>query len=135
MININSLKRQHEEIGEVIGNIKDSIASNKVGAEANQVALMISTLAGKLKIHLSTEDLYMYPDLLKSQSQEVRIIAKEYIDEMGNISEAFTEYKNSFNTRSKITADIEAFKTETEKVFTLLESRISKEEVSLYSIL
>jgi hypothetical protein len=135
MINFSALKRQHEEIGDIIGSIKNSIYKNQLEAEANEVALLVSSLAGKLKIHLNAEDLYMYPDLLKSQSGDIRLIAKEYIDEMGHISEAFTAYKNRFNTRSKITADIEAFKSETKKVFAVLEERISKEEASLYSLL
>jgi len=135
MINIDSLKRQHNEISEAIKNIKTLITGNNLESEANEAALLINTLAGKLKIHLNTEDKYMYPVLLRNESSQVRNTAGLYIDEMGEISEVFTQYKEKYNTRSKITADIEGFKAESSRVFSILEDRIAKEEASLYPIL
>ncbi len=135
MININSLKRQHDEISEAIKNVKNLIAGDKLESEANEAAMLINTLAGKLKIHLNTEDKYMYPDLLKNESSQVRDTAKLYIEEMGKISEVFTQYKDKFNTRSKITANLEGFIAESNRVFSILESRIDKEETSLYTAL
>lgn len=128
MVNIESFKRQHEEIGEIIKNIRSLVAEGRPEAKANELALMISTLAGKLKIHLNTEDKYMYPELLNSQSEEVRNTAKDYIDEMGSISETFMAYKERFNTRSKISANLDSFESESDRVFSIIEKRIAREE-------
>ncbi len=128
MVNIESFKRQHEEIGEIIKNIRSLVAEGRPEAKANELALMISTLAGKLKIHLNTEDKYMYPELLNSQSEEVRNTAKAYIDEMGSISETFMAYKERFNTRSKISANLDSFESESDRVFSIIEKRIAREE-------
>ncbi len=135
MINLLSLKRQHEEIAEIVKNIKSIINSRNLGAQAGDTALLVNTLAGKLKIHLNTEDKYMYPELLNNKSGDIRNTAKNYMDEMGHISEAFLEYKDRFNTRTKIAANPSAFAEETNKVFTILEGRIAKEETSLYTLL
>ncbi|OPX42103.1 hypothetical protein CLHUN_40080 [Ruminiclostridium hungatei] len=135
MISVASLKRQHEEISEVIGNIRSFIAGGKVEAGAHEVALLINTLAGKLNIHLNTEDKYMYPGLLESETEELKVLAREYMGEMGAISHIFLQYKEKFNTRSKILSAQEAFITESQKVFDLLEKRVEREETSLYTIL
>lgn len=128
MVNIESLKRQHEEIGEIINNIRNLVAEGRLEAKANELAIMINTLAGKLKIHLSTEDKFMYPELLNSQSEEVRNTARAYIDEMGTISETFMAYKERFNTRSKISASPDSFASESDRVFSVIEKRIDREE-------
>lgn len=57
----------------------------------------------------------MYPELLNSQSEEVRNTAKAYIDEMGTISETFMAYKEVFNTRSKISASPDSFASESDR--------------------
>ncbi len=134
MINLLSLKRQHEEVAEIVKKIKIIINSGNLGVQAGDTALLLNTLAGKLKIHLNTEDKYMYPELL-NKSGDIRNTAKNYMDEMGHISEAFMEYKERFNTRTKIAANPSAFAEETNRVFTILEGRIAKEETSLYTLL
>lgn len=128
MVNIEAYKRQHEEIGEIIKNIRSLVAGGRPEAKANELAFMINTLAGKLKIHLNTEDKYMYPELLNSQSEEVRNTAKVYIEEMGTISETFMAYKERFNTRSKIIAKLDSFESESYRVFSVIEKRIAREE-------
>ncbi len=133
MINLVTLKRQHEEISEIIEKIKDIIDRDAMVSEASEAALLISTLAGKLKIHLNTEDKYMYPQLMASASEEVRKTAKEYLEEMGTISETFMGYKDRFNTRSKICADPGTFAAESSSVFEVLYKRIGREEDSLYN--
>lgn len=70
----------------------------------------------------------MYSDLLNSQSEEVRNTAKAYIDEMGTISETFMVYKERFNTRSKISASPDSFVSESDRVFSVIEKRIDREE-------
>lgn len=132
MISVTSLKRQHQEISEAIGSIRSLISGGRVEAWAHEIAMLVNTLAGKLKIHLNTEDKYMYPGLLESGTEELKDLAREYMGEMGAISHIFLQYKERFNTRSKILSAQEAFITESQKVFDLLERRVEREETSLY---
>lgn len=55
---------------------------------------------------------------------------------MGGISDTFTNYKNKFNTKSKIISEgNEVFISETKKILVAIEKRISKEESELYKLI
>ena len=75
----------------------------------------------------------MYPQLLQSDNAELRKTAQAYIDEMGHIRKVFTDYKDRYNTRTKITGNSQAFIEESNRVFEVLEDRIAKEDLSLYT--
>lgn len=132
MLYLETLKRQHEEIAEIISEIKSDIDQKDIAKEALEISSKISNLAGKLKVHLNTEDQYMYPQLLKSSNSEVQTTAQAYIDEMGTISTEFMAYKDRFNTRTKITNEIDLFVSESKRIFSLLQQRIAKEDSNLY---
>ncbi len=132
MLYLENLKRQHEEIAEIISDIKSDIDQKDIAKEALEISSKISNLAGKLKVHLNTEDQYMYPQLLKSSNSEVQTTAQAYIDEMGTISTEFMAYKDRFNTRTKITNEIDLFVSESKRIFSLLQQRIAKEDSNLY---
>lgn len=133
MVDKKTLIRQHEEIYEVISDLKRNMdAADDLEARAFEIAQKISLLAGKLKIHLVTEDQYMYPYILEKGSQELKALAQGYMEEMGTISGEFTEYKNRFNTKSKIISNLNEFKVETLKIIKVLEGRMGKEDSNLY---
>mgnify|MGYP003762264047 CR=1 FL=1 len=112
--------------------IKDHLNKNVQIEDTFHIAMQINMLAGKLKIHLNTEDEHMYPLLLADGDKEIKEMAKLYMDEMGYINEEFAKYKNSFNTKSKIEKNVENFKAETKRIFEILENRVLKEETELY---
>lgn len=136
MVDKQSLKRQHEGIYEIISELKKS-TERADGLEENAFAISqkINTLAGKLKVHLGTEDKHMYPYLLDSGKDDLKKIAKDYVTEMGNISDKFTSYKVRFNTSTKITSDIKGFLDETKRILKILEDRMKKEDENLYPLL
>ncbi len=135
MANINNLERQHKEIGEAIKEIKSFVSKNTIEEDASEIAKLISLLAGKLKIHLQSEDKFLYPKLLQSNHLEIKTIATTYIRDMGTISMDFAKYKEQFNTKYKICNDIEGLKKETLTIFTVLENRLSKEDKQLYPLI
>lgn len=134
MVDIKILKRQHEGINSIITNLRESIDETDLEEGAFEIAQKINLLSGVLKIHLGTEDRYMYPQLMKSSSKELKKIAQDYVEEMGNISNEFAGYKNCFNTKTKIISDIKGFVNETQRILKILEERIIKEDSNLYPI-
>lgn len=130
-----TLKRQHQEISEILAEIKKDLDKGGLDKEATKMATKISILAGKLKIHLNTEDKYMYPQLLQSGNEEMKKIAQSFIKEMGDISREFVSFKDRFNTRIKITGDPQGFIRESDRIFEVLKERIAKEDSSLYTII
>lgn len=134
MANINNLTRQHIEILEMIYNIKELI-NKDLEKECSEIAKNINLLSGKLRIHLESEDKFLYPNLLKNENEKIKNIAKCYIDEMGDILSIFNNYKNQFNTRSKIINNKDKFIINTKEVFDKIEKRMESEDRELYKLL
>jgi len=132
MANINNLERQHTEIKELFSKIKQEVISNDIIVNLDILVKNINTLSGKLNIHMSSEDKFLYPALIESKDQQLKQIAKQYSEEMSNIHVVFNNYKNKFNTKSKILRDVEGFLKESTDIIKLLENRISKEDMHLY---
>lgn len=131
MASLDNYFRQHKEISEVISNIKNLIKTNAVN-NAKDIAILLNSLSGKLKVHLSLEDKYLYPSLkVKATS---KIIAEKFENEMGDLAKEFMNYKDKYNTGIKISENIHNFKNETYIILKELEKRIEKEEKELYII-
>jgi len=62
-------------------------------------------------------------------------MANLYMNEMGEISQVFTSYKNKFNTKNKIEANLMGFVEETKCILKAIEKRITKEENELYKMI
>lgn len=132
MFDVTNLERQHEEVKELFKNIKSNINNIQVKENLDKMVLDINTLAGKLIVHMNSEDKFLYPRLLNSEDIKIKSIAKEYIEEMGDLHNKFKEYKNTFNTKNKIIENKDIFIKETTIIINLLETRISKEDKKLY---
>lgn len=132
MINPN-LARQHNELYKLLAEMK-SLGYN-IESNADKIALNINLLAGKINIHLQSEDKYLYSLLLNSQHTEVRKIAKDFIAEMGHIAKTFNEFKVKFNTKNKILNNINEFKLEYPKIMNAISNRLNKEDKKLYVLL
>ncbi|GAA0863908.1 hemerythrin domain-containing protein [Paraclostridium tenue] len=132
MINPN-LARQHNELYKLLAEMK-SLGYN-IESNADKIALNINLLAGKINIHLQSEDKYLYSLLLNSQHTEVRKIARDFIAEMGHIAKTFNEFKVKFNTKNKILNNINEFKLEYPKIMNAISNRLNKEDKKLYVLL
>lgn len=132
MANITNLERQHVEIKDLFLKIKQGTNSNDIKVNLDTLVRDINTLAGKLNIHMNSEDKFLYPELINSRDEQLKQIAKQYSEEMGNIHQEFNNYKNKFNTKSKILSDVDGFLKESKEIIKLLENRISKEDIYLY---
>lgn len=135
MINIDNFMRQHKEIIEELDCIDKILNKHDYQSYLGDFVSHINSLAGKLKIHLSTEDQFLYPNLINGKDIEMKNMANSYIDEMGNISNTFTDYKNQFNTKSKIEGKVDVFMSETKYILTEIRKRILKEENELYRLI
>lgn len=135
MANTNDLKRQHNEIKELVDYLKLNLEADKVKAEASQIALKINTLAGKLRVHLIAEDDCLYPKLLKEGNNKAKEVAECFFLEMGNLSQVFMDYKGRYNISSKIFSNVEEYIKDTKVIVDALQNRIHKEDTELYILL
>lgn len=135
MINIDNFMRQHKDIMEELNYIEKIINNKDYLNHLDDFVPHINNLAGKLKIHLNSEDKFLYPNLIEGEDIELKNIANDYINEMGNIADAFINYKNEFNTKSKINEKIDTFISKTKPILNEIKNRILKEENELYKLI
>lgn len=134
-MDINNLQRQHNEVLELINKISAYQDQGHVKERAFEVSKLLAQLSGIIKMHLASEDKYVYPVLMKHQDIKIKTTAEVFANEMGALAKAFEEYKIKYLGASKIAENAAAFLSETEKVFSVLKERIRKEDLSLYPLL
>ena len=123
---------QHERIREELEILKMLCKNKDLEETASEIALHINSLAGKLKIHLSSEDQHLYPVFLGSSDAQLVAMAEEYQKEMGNLLEVFTGFKDKYNTKFKILGEKDSFFKEANEIIRAIEQRMEKEERGLY---
>ena len=135
MINLNNLNRQHERIIEEVKYLDKEIKKGSLSMNTSEIAIHINKLAGQLKIHLIEEDKFLYPNLLKCQDDEIRKLANQYIEEMGDLVNTYTKFKNDYNVSSKIINNTDMFLKEIQRIIKALKDRITKEDNELYYLI
>jgi hemerythrin-like domain-containing protein len=135
-MDINYLRRQHKEVNEVLADLKNRLEPyDKIPENAFALTMLIANIAGKLKIHLSSEDKYLYPALLKNPDPKVQDTAQMFIEEMGDLAESFDIYKSKYMNAKNIRNSPEDFVSETKTIIKAILKRIEKEESELYTML
>ncbi len=131
-MDLNNYMVQHNRIREELEIIKSLCKKGNLEQTASEIALHISALAGKLNIHLSSEDQYLYPALIKSSDSSLVAMAGDYQKEMGNLLALFTKFKEKYNTKLKILGEKDRFFGEADQIIKAIEMRMQKEEGGLY---
>jgi|GEM_PF-613578 len=132
---VDNLMDQHQKIRTIIEDIQ---AYLKLDQEADVLGILstkINKLSSVLRLHLSSEDRYLYPQLLESDNQDVKGLAEYYDQTMGGLSNAFISFKTRYNTYDSITQDYEKFKGELLSIFAALTIRLDKEDHELYPLI
>lgn len=134
MSNLEMLKKQHEEVLILIHNI-NQLASKGPEENAKEIAFQINALSGKLKMHLMSEDKFLYPSLTQSSNPTIRNTANTFQKEMGSLAELFLVFSQKYNIAMKIAENKVSFLTESKQIFQKIESRMKKEDIQLYPLL
>ena len=72
--------------------------------------------------------------MLKSTDRELQTKAKNYQQEMGGLSQAFMTFKDSYNTTTKVLANISSADREIKDMFAKIENRMANEDKDLYPL-
>ncbi|QIB69537.1 hemerythrin domain-containing protein [Aminipila butyrica] len=133
MSDMSNLKRQHVEMLEVLGQIR-GLKEKNLEDTAQDLSFNINSLAGKLKMHLLSEDQFLYPKLMKSEDTAVKGTSQKFFQEMGGLAEVFQDFVQKYNIPFKILQNKEQFLKESEQVFKAVEDRIQREDKNLYPL-
>ena len=132
---IATFRRQHRQLLKITIEISNLLDPKGLAEDASNIRSLLSHLAGKLSVHLSMEDKYLYPNLLDSKDTRVSSLAKQYIDEMGDIKEVFGAYVKIWPSPTAIQNDPIKFINETKGIFEALQKRIDREDSNLYPLI
>ncbi len=90
--------------------------------------------ASLLVAHLKNEDWVLYPRLLASKDRSIAATARQFIDELGGLSDAYARHTRSW-TAFTIAADWEGYCRDTALLIAALDERIEREDRELYPLM
>jgi len=122
----------HKNITGIVSELNSSLTD--IEGNASDIAKAISRLAGVLKIHLSNEDKYLYPSMMNSSNPELQKKAQAYQTEMGGLSNEFMNFKDNYNTATKVKQNKENAKKDISAVCKKISERIKHEDTDLYPL-
>lgn len=104
------------------------------GMALRQLSGLLAELTRRLTIHLSFEDIVLYPRLLRDSEGPARSVAQKYHNDVGGLAKLYEQYRQKWSTPEAIQADPEQFSSESRRIFEMLTQRIEKEENELYPL-
>lgn len=132
MTQFEQMKDAHKNIYLLIANVRKLLTNTEENSA--QIAKEISRLSGSLKVHLGSEDRYLYSAMQKSSDLTLQKKAKEYQNEMGSLSEEFMVFKDNYNTQSKIIKNLASAEKDINNMFKKIEARMHREDNDLYPL-
>jgi len=132
--NLVLLKKQHIEIFDLLATT-DTLIAKSVDDNIKDIANNINSLSGKLKMHLMSEDEFLYPTLMQSSNKVVRDTAWAFNEEMGGLAATMNAFVQNFNTPQKILQDGNSFRIESRKIFRAVRDRINREDAGLFTLM
>jgi hypothetical protein len=126
---------QHESIKSELRILKDLADKENLDTYGDKLALHVNTLAGKIRIHLVSEDKYLYPDLIEKGDPRLKKMATDYKNEMGDLADKFIVFKDRYNTKNKILKGESSIRADLKNIADQIEKRIRREENELYQSL
>ena len=134
MARTDSFRQQHKDLVSFVKEIEAKLNPATLPANADEVRKLLSTLAGKLSVHLAMEDKTLYPAMMQSGYAEAKQTAEKFMAEMGKLAAAFKDYTQKWPSPQSITANPSGFCEQTKAVFKALSERIQREESVLYNL-
>ncbi len=134
MARTDSFRRQHDDILKTAGELGALLNASALQTNSQPATSLLMKLAGQLKVHLAMEDNSLYPKMLSSDDEKVKVMAKNFMDEMGGIAVAFTSYVDKWKVHGAIQSDSSGFIKDTNGIFAALTTRVDKENNKLYPL-
>ncbi|VAV84503.1 hypothetical protein MNBD_DELTA01-1131 [hydrothermal vent metagenome] len=135
MGNIDKLKQHHVDIKKIAEDMNGHLDEEALSKNATEVRTLMTSIGGKLLVHLSGENSNVYPPLLASEDANVKAVAKKFQDEIESVKAAVSAYTANWPTAASIEGKPAEFIAETKKVFAMLTDRMAREDKELYTLL
>ena len=127
-------RRQHKELMKLAAELMTLLEAQRVRERTPEVASALARFSGKLKVHAAMENDALYPRLFADHDCAVRESARALFDEFGDLYRLFERHAGRWNGSQAISADAEAFVTETMELLRRLGARMIRENTELYPL-
>ena len=134
MIETDIYRRQHNDLLKVSEQVLEYMDASMLRRNLSGLHSLLNNLSGKLNVHLAMEDESFFPRLLEHEDLRVRTLIKDYMSEMGTMSEKFKLYMNTWKLSQSIMDDPQEFIRQTEYLLGALKNRIERENAELYPL-
>lgn len=132
-MNIDRFKKEHAMMLTAVTELRNLVKSG-IPDNTDAIAKAIVSISATIKLHLSTEDQYLYPRLAGSADPAVAKVGKKFQDEMNGIAAAYTEFAGKWIIASQVAANPEGFRADANDIFQALVQRIQRENKKLYPL-
>ena len=128
------LRCQHDAATRLVARIMFRIEHFEDGDDAYPIGLDLAKLHGLLRIHLTQEDVVLYPAMIGSGDTKLAMIASRFAIEMGDLADQFERFVRRWGSSAVIGARFDHFRSEALAIFAALETRIDRENDELYPL-
>ena len=131
-VDIRHLRDEHAHLVET-GWYFHAMVSRELPPPMADLEAVRHDLASSLIHHLRSEDQFVYPELLASDDPRVRATARQFVVEMGGLSDAFRAYTAKWDAEG-IARDWSGFRADSIAILKQLSQRIVRENRDLYPL-
>lgn len=130
------LKTQHNEIKRNLSELETYLAQANPNLEqVEEAKIMLRALDQRVALHLAQEDNILYPKLVDSSNDEIRGVARRFVEETGSLVVSFNQYVSRWTHGRAIDGKWALFLEETAHIVGSLRRRIEKEEAILFPMI
>lgn len=133
MARTDRFRQQHNEMLTLANELQGLLNEEALSKDGSAARRCLGNLMGKLKLHLSTEDKVLYPELETHKDPAMAKLAHKFASEMKSTAANVVAYNGRWATPSAIKANAHGFIMETKDVIRILADRIKRENEELYA--
>ena len=132
---LDQLQQQHYELLDIASALSLHLQLNRIAETAEALNELLTSLGGRLRIHLAMEDRGLYPLLLEGQDEAAKKLAREFMEDAVGFAARLRKYLLRWSMPHLIAEHPRDFARETRDLLQELSSRIECEEKELYPLL
>lgn len=133
MASLAQLRQEHAELVRIVGDLQQMIEQDAPPPSVELFNLR-RKLSGVLIAHLKAEDWLLYPPLLTCSDPEIAATARQFVDEMGGLAQAYSVFNERWDALS-IESDWPGYRKAAANIIEALTNRIVRENRDLYTLL
>lgn len=132
-MNMKEYERDHQDILAQYEQLQELMAAG-ISANAARVSDLLRQINTNIRLHLVTEERFLYPVLQESDHADAAEIGERFAADMIGLYQRFTEYIANWRDPAAIEAEPEHFEQATTAIFKALGERIQREESELHPV-